>query len=95
MIAQIVRQMTRKNGNRRVGVDSAGGSHLVFAELVRVEALQPLLQPLGIGRRAGLDGLGVVDDRLLDEDGRPGAQRQRNGVARSGVDGHRLAAHRR
>src|ERR1035437_4867570 len=66
--------------------------HLVLAEIVGIEALQPLLQPIGVRRlRHEIDRLGVVDDRLLHENRRPRPQRQRNRVARPRVDGHRLA----
>ena len=41
-----------------------------------------------------IDRLGVVDDRVLDEDRRPRPQRQRNGIARPRVDGHRVAVER-
>src|SRR6476620_9110855 len=61
--------------------------HLVLAEVVGVEALQPLVQPVGVALLAGeIDRLGVVDDRVLDEDRRPRPQRQRDRVARPRVD---------
>ena len=68
--------------------------HLVAAHRLGVEALEPLLQPLGVlfvGHE--VDGLGVVDDAILDEDRRLRPQRQRDGVARPGVDRDRLPVH--
>src|SRR4051794_28287605 len=70
--------------------------HLVFAEVVRVEALEPLVQPIRVAlsdlaRR--IEGFGVVDHRLLDEDRRPRPQRQRDRVARPGIDRQRLVIH--
>ena len=67
---------------------------LYLPELVRVEALEPLLQPVAVGTLGReVHGLGVVDDRLLHQDRRPRAQRQRNRVARPGIDDDALAAH--
>src|SRR6476659_10773404 len=62
--------------------------HLVFSEVVGVQTLQPLVEPLGIaffGHR--IEGLRVIDHRFFDENRRPRAQRQRDGVARAGIDG--------
>src|SRR5437667_5822542 len=62
--------------------------HFVFPQVVRVEALEPLVQPIGVGfLRGEIDGLGVIDDRLLDENRRPRPECQRDGVAWAGVDG--------
>ena len=84
---------SRRFAHRRMR--NAGRSHLVFPEIVRIEALQPLVQPLGVGLVGGrIDRLGVVDHRFLDEDRRPRAQRQRDRVARPRVDRHRVAVHR-
>ena len=64
--------------------------HLVLAEVVGVEALEPLVQALAVDLVVrDVDRLGVVDDVLLDQDWRPGAQRQGDGVAGPGVDGDR------
>src|SRR5215510_9163738 len=66
--------------------------HLVFAQIVRVEALEPLVQPIRVRLVGGdVERLGVVDDRLFHEDGCPRAQREGDGVARTGVDGERVA----
>src|SRR4051812_41557493 len=63
--------------------------HLVLAHVVGIERLQPLLQPLGLPLLGHeIRRLGVVDDLLLDEDRRARAERQRDCVARPGVDGH-------
>src|SRR6185436_3211845 len=67
--------------------------HLVFAQVVRVEALQPLLKPLRarpLGR--GLDGGSALENVFLDEDGGTGPQRKGDRIARTRVDGDRLAA---
>src|SRR5690242_3153047 len=72
-----------------------GSSHLVLAELFRIEALEPFVQPIRVGfLRREVDRLGVIDDALLDEDRRARPERQRDGVARPGVDRHRLAVQR-
>ena len=66
-----------------------------IAEVVRIEALEPPLEPLGVlfvGRE--VSGLGLVDDPVLDEDRRLGAERQRDRVARPRVDRDRLAVDR-
>src|SRR5437762_1401335 len=66
--------------------------HLVLAEIVRVEALQPLVETIGVGLLAReVDGLRVVDHRLLDVDRRARPQRQRDRVARARVDRHHVA----
>src|SRR5581483_3569843 len=45
--------------------------HLVLAEVLGVERLEPLMEPVGVRLlRRKIDRLGVVDDRLLDEDRR-------------------------
>src|SRR6185295_9855782 len=42
-------------------------SHLVFAQIVGVEALEPLVQPIGVGLlRRRIHRLRVVDHRVLD-----------------------------
>src|SRR3954468_20428667 len=61
---------------------SPGTLHLVFAEVVGVQALQPLVQPVGVrllGRE--IDRLRVIDDRVFHEDRRPGPERERDRVA--------------
>src|SRR4030095_16139112 len=66
--------------------------HLVLAEVVGIETLEPLLQPIGIGLLGGkVDRLRVVDHRVLDENRAADAQRQRDCIARSGIHGDRLA----
>ena len=66
-------------------------SHLVL-EIVRVETLQPLVQLVRVVLLRGeIDGLGVVEDRILDEDRRAGPERQGDGVARPGVNRHGVA----
>ena len=63
--------------------------------IVRVEALEPLLQPVAVGGLGGeVDCLRVVDDGLVHQDRRPCAQRQGDGVARPRIDDHALALHR-
>ena len=53
------------------------------------------MQPIGIGLLGReIDRLGVVDDRVFDEDRRPRPQRQRDRVARPRVDRHRVAVQR-
>src|SRR6476620_4751703 len=67
--------------------------HLVFAQIVRVEAFEPLLEPLRARPLGcGLDGGGAFEDVLLDEDGGAGPQRKGDRIARTRVDGDRLAA---
>ena len=62
-------------------------SHFVLAQIVGIEALEPLLQLVGVGLLAReIHRLGVVDDRLLDEDRGLGPQRERDRVRRPRVN---------
>src|SRR5262245_35475034 len=68
--------------------------HLVFAQFVRIQAFEPLVQPVRIGLvLRHVERLGAVDDRVFDEDRRSSPQRQRNRVAWTRVDGMRLVIH--
>ena len=61
----------------------------------RIEASRSLILEAVPRRscRREVVGLRVVDDAVLDEDRRPGAQRQRDRIARPRVHGQRLAVH--
>src|SRR6185369_2358012 len=68
--------------------------HLVLAQLLRVEALEPLLKTVAVGAlRVEVDGLRAVDDVLLHQDRRSRPKRQRNGIARPRINRDALAAH--
>src|SRR5438128_2071125 len=72
-----------------------GCLHLIFPEIVGIQALEPLLQPVGVRLlRREIHRLRVVDHRLLDEDRCPRPQRQCNRVARARVDRHRVVRQR-
>src|SRR5262245_26639341 len=70
-IATIIRRRENSSAEssrlqRRIGPRAALRSHLVF-EVVRIEALEPLVQAIGVGffgRR--IDRLRVVEHRVLD-----------------------------
>src|SRR5688572_4809168 len=68
-------------------------SHLVFRKLCWIKCFQPLLN-LVVRQTFGAEvhGLRVLDDGLFHKNRRAGAKCQRNGVARSGVNGHSFAA---
>src|SRR5205814_8930444 len=69
--------------------------HLVFSEVVRVEALKPLVEPIGVGLFGGkVDRLRIVDDGVFDKDGGTGAEGERNRVTGPGVNRHRVATKR-
>src|SRR3954463_14488712 len=74
------------------GMSAGRHSHFVLRKFSWIQAFEPLvdlvvIQPL----RAEVDSLRIVDDRLLHEDWRPRPQRQRDRVARTGIDGNPLA----
>src|SRR4051812_23739714 len=67
-------------------------SHLVLGKFSWIQPFEPLLDLVVIEPfRAEVDSLRVVDDRLLHQDWRPCAKRQRDRIARAGVDGDTLA----
>src|SRR4051794_6837814 len=67
-------------------------SHLVLGKFGWIQAFEPLLDLVVIQPfRAEVDSLRIVDDRLLHQDWCARAQRQRDGVARTGVDSNPLA----
>ena len=74
-------------GCRPADIGQVALLHLVLTEIVRVEALEPFAQPLGVVLvRCEVEGLRVVDDGVLDEDRRSHTEGERNGVARARVD---------
>src|SRR6476469_7645797 len=61
---------------------AANRLHLVLAHIIRIQALEPFLQPLGVSfLRREVHGLRVVDHGVLDEDWRARPERQRDCVA--------------
>src|SRR5438128_9436593 len=88
--------MTITGGPSRRGDDSGWGTrgrsgrtlHLVFAQLVVGETLQPLLEAAHVHRlpAGGIDAPGALEDRVLDEDRRLGPEREGDGVRGAGVD---------
>src|SRR3970040_47417 len=72
------RKVGRECQRARAGDKQVTRSHLVFAHVVRIEALEPLLEALGIPLfRGEVDGLRVVDHGVLDQNRGAGGPRSR------------------
>src|SRR4029079_839889 len=64
---------------------NGAGLHLVAAELLGVDSLEPPPQPLGLVVPGSVLA-GGIEDRLLDEDRRVRTQREHHGVAGTRID---------